>query len=298
MKVAILGAHSFLAQSVIRQLHANASWEVVLYGNYTEENDHQKYYRIPENSPDAAVLSGFDAIIYCAGAGVQSNKKYPKNIIYEVNAFEPVRMMNLLSESNFSGKFITFGSYFEIGDYPSQTPLREDEVLLSQYPVPNDYCLSKRMFSRYIRNQNGSDFKSLHYILPNIYGYGENENRLIPYLVRSINKGEKLALSSGTQIRQYLHVDDIARAVVANLQNDSEGVFNLGSHEIISIRELVAAVIKASEETVEADFGAVNQRDQAMKYLALNFEKAADMLKFSPEISLEEGIKGYFVNVN
>ena len=298
MKVAILGAHSFLAQSVIRQLHANASWEVVLYGNFTEENDRQKYYRIPENSPDAAALSGFDAIIYCAGAGVQSNKKYPKNIIYEVNAFEPVRIMNLLSESNFSGKFITFGSYFEIGDYPSQTPLREDEVLLSQYPVPNDYCLSKRMFSRYIRNQNGADFKSLHYILPNIYGYGENENRLIPYLVRSINKGEKLALSSGTQIRQYLHVDDIARAVVANLQNDSEGVFNLGSHEIISIRELVAAVIKASEETVEADFGAVNQRDQAMKYLALNFEKAADMLKFSPEISLEEGIKGYFVNVN
>ena len=206
--------------------------------------------------------------------------------------------MNLLSESSFTGKFVTFGSYFEIGDYPSQTPLREDEVLLSQYPVPNDYCLSKRMFSRYIRNQNGSDFKSLHYILPNIYGYGENENRLIPYLVRSINKGEKLALSSGTQIRQYLHVDDIARAVVANLQNDSEGVFNLGSHEIISIRELVAAVIKASEETVKADFGAVNQRDQAMKYLALNFEKAADMLKFSPEISLEEGIKGYFVNVN
>ncbi|MCG8320866.1 MAG: NAD(P)-dependent oxidoreductase [Cytophagales bacterium] len=298
MKIVILGAHSFLAQAVIRQLNADPSHELVLYGSYTREDDHRKYYRIPETSLEISTLSGFDAIVYCAGAGVQSNKKYPKNIIYEVNAFEPIRIINLLNETGYSGKFISFGSYFEIGDYPYERPLAEEEVLLSAYPVPNDYCLSKRVFSRYIQNQTDFSFDSLHFILPNIYGYGENENRLIPYLVRSITNGEKLALSSGVQIRQYLHVDDIARAVTTGLGNEIKGVFNLGSHEIISIKQLVAEVVKVSGEQVEAEFGAVNQRDQGMKYLALNFERAADTLKFHPEISLEEGIKGYFVKVN
>ena len=298
MKIGILGAHSFLAQAIIRQLSANSSNELILYGNYNEESDHKKYYRIPDTGLELSTLLALDAIIYCAGAGVQSNKKYPKNIIYEVNAFEPIRIMNLLNESAYSGKFVTFGSYFEIGNYPFDKPLREHEVLLSEYPVPNDYCLSKRIFSRFVQNQSDFSFKNLHLILPNIYGYGENENRLIPYLVNSITKGEKLALSSGIQIRQYLHVEDIAGIVAANLGNGSKGVFNLGSNEIISIKQLVAQVIKVSGEEVTANFGAVSQRDQGMKYLALNFERASDTLKFHPEISLQEGIKGYFVKVN
>ena len=298
MKIGILGAHSFLARAVIKQLNADPSYELVLYGSYSDENDHQKYYRIPESRPDISELTNLDAIIYCAGAGVQSNKKYAKNIIYEVNAFEPVRIMNSLSEKDYSGKFISFGSYFEIGDHPIDKPLREEEVLSSVYQVPNDYCLSKRMFGRYIQNQTDPGFDNLHFILPNIYGHGENENRLIPYLVRSIAKGEKLALSSGIQVRQYLHVDDIARAVASVMEKKVTGVFNLGSNNIISIKRLVAAVIEVSGEKVAAEFGAINQRDQSMKYLALNFEKAANTLKFAPEISLQEGITGYFAKVS
>lgn len=299
MKIGILGAHSFLAKAIIGQLKANyPSHELVLYGNYAEESDNQKYYRIPDTNLEISSLSGLDAIIYCAGAGVQANKKYPKNIVYEVNTFEPIRIMNQLNEAGYSGKFITFGSYFEIGNYPSDTPLSEEEVLLSAYPVPNDYCLSKRVFSRFIHNQSDFGFKSLHFVLPNIYGYGENEKRLIPYLVESIVAGKKLELSSGIQVRQYLHVNDIARTVIDNLGNESEGVFNLGANEIISIKQLVAEVIKVSGEAVTANFGAVSQRDQGMKYLALNFEKAAHTLNFQPGISLQEGIKGYFIKVN
>ncbi len=298
MKIGIIGAHSFLAQAIIKQLNRDLTHELVLFGNYSEENDHQKYYRIPETSLDIKLLSGLDAIIYCAGAGVQSNKKYPKNIIYEVNAFEPIRIMNQLGEVDYAGKFVSFGSYFEIGNYPLEQPLTEEKVLLSEYPVPNDYCLSKRVFSRFIQNESSVNFRYLHFILPNIYGYGENENRLIPYLAASIKKGVELSLSSGIQVRQYLHVADIASVVADNLENDITGTFNLGSREIISVKQLVGEVIKISGEEVRPQFGAISQRDQGMKYLALDFEKASNTLNFEPEISLQEGIKGYFIKVN
>lgn len=53
----------------------------------------------------------------------------------------------------------------------------------------------------------------LHFILPTIYSEYEDQNRLIPYMLRAIKNGEKLSFTSGEQVRQYLYVDEVPRMI-------------------------------------------------------------------------------------
>ena len=56
-----------------------------------------------------------DVIIYTSGLGVQATMHTKDEDIYTINSFIPISLTEQLEVGGFSGKFISFGSYFEIG---------------------------------------------------------------------------------------------------------------------------------------------------------------------------------------
>jgi len=70
------------------------------------------------------------------------------------------------------------------------------------------------------------------------YGPGESGERLIPYVIQSLLKNQKAECTHGEQIRDFMHVDDIAEALVYLLGSKLEGVMNVGSGQGISIRDI------------------------------------------------------------
>lgn len=295
MTIAIIGASSFLAQALLRTLyHDHELW---LYGR----NAPYRLYHFPEHPLDYAALMDCSVIFYCAGAGIQPKHNDSVASMYELNAFEPIRLLQALHKRQYTGKVVTFGSYFELGNVTGeQQPFDEPAFLTQQHRLPNDYCLSKRLLSQYIYHsllQNKWAFTVQHFILTNIYGVGENPHRLIPYIVQSALSGQPLRFTSGHQKRQYTHVDDLARFLATQLHTANAGIFHLTQPDVVSVRELVEKVLHAiqQETGLEAipEFGSEQKRDESMAFLAINPQRAQTELGFAPTISLEQGILEY-----
>ena len=298
MKVAIIGSNSFLAKYIIREF-INCNIKPTLFGTLpSAEFPNLKFYhfKIPVVSIPNSTLLEFDIIIYTAGAGIQSGLIESLEIIYELNCFYPIKLINFFSQNNFRGIVITFGSYFEIGDEKEELFYTEIQVALSNKQVPNHYSSSKRILTRFLISSPDLP-NHFHFILPNIYGKGENQNRLIPYLIDSIREATEVKLTSGSQIRQYIHGTDVSKAVLNVVTNGyPKGLYNLCNSEAVQIKELVRNVYKVMNreaDFLKIEFGSNQRADTSMDYLLLNNNKATFTLKFSPSISLQEGISSY-----
>src|SRR6185312_1719393 len=226
-------------------------------------------------------------------AGIQANLNETPELIYELNSLIPIRLATILLANNFKGKLITFGSYFEIGNEIRERYYSENEVVASLNEVPNHYCTSKRLLSRYLSSRPQA-LNFYHLILPNIYGKVENTQRLIPYLINAMANNEEIKLTRGEQVRQYIHVSDIAKTVLDIIKEVyPPGLYNLCRNEAIRVKELAKKIVDFCGKTDEFNglnlFGQKERNDTAMPYLLLNNTKAINSFRFQPKISIEEG---------
>jgi nucleoside-diphosphate-sugar epimerase len=298
-KVAIIGSTSFLASKLIKRL-AKENLELGLWNRNPSKNEFLFSY--PATMPDVQELVSFNYIFYLAGAGVQSSQKPSCAELYGINTIMPIQLISQLRDMNYNGTFISFGSYFELGKSTITTAANEEGIINSNATAFNEYCKSKNLFSHFIQEQLNDEFSFslVHFIIPNMYGKGENKNRLLPYLVKNIKQKLPLKLSNGTQIRQFLHVEDISNFLCRKVQEEKieSGIYNLGSKNIMSVATLVERTVDMAEhlgyEPPEIEFGKANRNDTQASYLALDDQKAKTELGWKPSKELEESIKEYF----
>ncbi|MBD0400830.1 NAD(P)-dependent oxidoreductase [Flammeovirga sp. EKP202] len=322
MKLIFIGGSSFLAEKILEQLSIIDVDEVCIY---TRTQKDWMYNSITEGStlrePKYTIKffdalqgnvndwieewSKSDVIINTMAAGVQPKKQAVASDILEINAFFTIQLIEALTTSGFKGKLLTFGSYFEIGDTSSEALLTEEEFIFSSNKLPNTYCLSKKTLTQFVYNKHRShdfEYDHLHLILTNIYGLGENENRLFPYIVQSVKEGEELKFSSGLQMRQFTHISDVANLVIdlATSPLKHHGVYNITYDEVFSVKEVISKMLSQLEAYGYAlpkyEFGEISKRDQSMKFLGISSQKAKKELNWQPKITLEEGLKEYYEN--
>ena len=299
MIIAIIGGNSFLGKQLfLRLFESNNQSSFHIFGSSIEakwmENNsitfHQ--YVFPNATLDYKLLSTFDAIYFCSATGVQSNMVVTEEMVYGVNTFEPIKVAIELEKNNFKGRFITFGSYFEIGSNTIEKNFSETEVVFAQGNVPNHYCNSKRMLSRYVSG-NLHKINWFHFILPTIYGPTENPMRLIPYLINAILNNEPIKVTSGTQLRQYIHIEDVIDLITKILHENIQGaIYNVAPNNSISIKELIDTIFETMRYNAE-NVSIISRVDENMKYLSLDTSKTKEAFNWQPKIDLIEGIKTY-----
>lgn len=137
-----------------------------------------------------------------------------------------------------------------------------------------------------------------HLILPNLYGKGENPNRIIPYLINALEKKEEIKLTSGMQVRQFIHVKDVAESVYCILSNKyPRGIYNLCNKSPVKIKDLAIEVFEIMGYNPMFNdnlFGLNKRSDTAMQYLLMDNSIALSTFHFQPQITLKNGIKHYF----
>lgn len=282
MKVALIGSNGTLATAFGKYCNQKEC-ELHVYGrskpsaydcNSLDEID------LLSDKFDFHNLSDYDMIVYAAGAGIQSQQKDNVDVIYKLNVDFPVCLYNKLKECKSSARLITFGSYFEIGCNTENRCFSEVDIISSLLDVPNDYCISKRMLTRFFSSVE-NDFKFYHFILPTIYSEYENRNRLIPYVVDCIKTGKNLSFTSGEQIRQYLYVDDVPKIVCDAVENNiPNGIYNIEGSETLSVKELVCSIMKFfNVMPSESIFGTNERQDVGMKNLQLDGTKLSSFVK-------------------
>ena len=94
----------------------------------------------------------------------------------------------------------------------------------------------QKMFHQYSRQKEISQAWGRIFFL---YGPFEHENRLIPYVIKSLINDIPAECTDGHQVRDFLHVEDVADAFAALLDSDIQGPVNIASGEPVSIRHIV-----------------------------------------------------------
>lgn len=291
-KVAIIGASSFLASYVIKEFD-KVDCKLSLFSRTREYQDFDFIdFNYPKLIPEFQLFLNFDIIVYTAAAGVQSNISYLTDEIYSLNAFFPINLISFLIQNKFQGKIVTFGSYFEIGANSESKYYDENDLVFSKNIINNDYCISKRLLSRFSFDNLGR-LKHFHIILPSVYGSKENKNRLIPFVVESLKSDRKIELTAGTQVRQFLHAKDVASFLSICINKEVEpGIYNLASSSAVMVKDLVDVIFKVFNKDSSAALGKINRRDESMQILLLNDLKARN-IKWNPIVSLLDGVNEY-----
>lgn len=296
MKISILGTNGFLSTAIAK--YANeAGWNLDMYGlDEPRSHKYDNFYKVNlmDTALDCSGLLASEIIIYAIGAGIQSNLKEGNDLIYNLNVTVPVRICNALKAAGYRGKFITFGSVFEMGETTEERFFTEEDIQTSLAVAPNDYTVSKRMLTRFISSYK-HEFTHWHFIIPTIYGESENPKRLIPYTINAIKNGEELHFTAGDQTRQYIHVSEVPRIIgMAYKKNISSGIYNIQGKETITVKEIVTLIHRVLGKKVdESCFGSAQRADVGMKYLALDGSKLEDATGFEAHVKLEEIIEKY-----
>lgn len=198
-----------------------------------------------------------DAIIDAAAVvgGILANNEYP----YEFLMYNMQIQNNLISAAhNYNiKKFIFLGSSCIYPKFASQ-PMNED-VLLTDVLEPTNqwYAIAKISgvkLCEAIRKQFNKDFVSL--MPTNLYGSFDNfdlkTSHVLPAMIRKFheaklnNNTDVLLWGSGTPMREFLHVDDLAKAVVFAVENKlSDYLYNIGIGEDITIKHLAELIQKS-----------------------------------------------------
>jgi len=241
-----------------------------------------------------------DLVIVAAAkvGGINANDSYPAQFLYENLAIEA----NIIEGARRAGvaKLVFLGSSCIYPKFAPQ-PMHEDALLTGPLEPTNEwYAVAKiagiKLCEAY-RRQYGLDFVSA--MPTNLYGPGDNydlaNSHVVPALIRKAHEA-KLAgaptievWGSGTPLRELLHVDDLADAVVhiARVYSADQHI-NIGSGEEVTIRtlaELVAKVVGFEGEIVW-DAG---KPDGTPRKLMDSGRLAA--LGWSAGIGLEEGLR-------
>ncbi|MCC7489335.1 MAG: NAD(P)-dependent oxidoreductase [Gammaproteobacteria bacterium] len=124
-----------------------------------------------------------------------------------------------------------------------------------------------------------------------LYGPNENPKRLVPSVILSLLRGEEAKSSHGMQVRDYMHVQDVADGTVALLDSAAQGAFNIASGRAVTIRHIVE---RLGEITGRADLlriGAYPARANDAPLVVGDPAMALQAFGWQSAIGLDEGLR-------
>ena len=251
--------------------------------------------------------------VYLAAAkvgGIHANNTYPADFIYK----NLVIQNNVIHNAFISGvkKLLFLGSSCIYPKDASQ-PMREEELLTGKLEPTNEpYAIAKiagiKMCESYNRQYGKSHNIDYRSIMPtNLYGPGDNyhpeNSHVIPALIYRFHKAKINNLpnvtiwGTGTPKREFLYVDDMARASIY-LMNLDKNIYdkqtssmcshiNVGSGKDLAIKELAETIKEVVGFKGGINFDPTKPDGIPRKLLD---SKLINSLGFKPEISLKDGL--------
>ena len=241
-----------------------------------------------------------DVIIDAAAkvGGILANNDFPYQFLMENMQIQN----NLINEAHRLGvdKFIFLGSSCIYPKLAPQ-PLTEECLLTASLEPTNEwYALAKITgvkLCEAIRKQFKKDFVSL--MPTNLYGTHDNfdlkSSHVLPAMIRKFHEAKQnnnaavVLWGSGTPMREFLFVDDMAEAVVFALENQlPDYLYNVGTGQDITIRELAATIQKIVGHSGEIIWDDTKPDGTPRKLMDVS---KMHSIGWKHKINLEEGIQ-------
>ncbi len=123
------------------------------------------------------------------------------------------------------------------------------------------------------------------------FGPGEAPDRLIPSVTRSLLEGQAAEVSSGVQVRDFLHVDDCGAALAALVDSDVVGSVNIGSGTGTAVVDIARGIARILEREDLLSVGALPDRPDEPVRLVADVARLRDEVGYTLERTLDAGLR-------
>jgi nucleoside-diphosphate-sugar epimerase len=127
-----------------------------------------------------------------------------------------------------------------------------------------------------------------------VYGPGEDSRRFISYVAGKLKRGQEAQILQRSFVRDFLHVEDVAQALVDLLRSKYTGVVNIGSGEASMLEQIarqIAQLLPANPNLL--NFEAPELRSSEPQILLPDISVARKAINFKPRFTLEQGLQNF-----
>ena len=306
LKIFIAGHNGMVGSAIIRSLKKQ-DVQIIIRDkkklNLLNQNDVLNFFK--DKKIDQVYLAAAKV------GGIQANNNFPADFIYENLMIQA----NVINSAFLSGvkKLLFLGSSCIYPKNANQ-PIKEEYLLTGKLEPTNEpYAIAKiagiKMCESYNRQYGITHNIDFRCIMPtNLYGpkdnYHPENSHVIPGLIYRFHEAKINQLSSvtiwgtGSPKRDFLHVDDMARASIYLMNIDKETYYkkispncshvNVGSGKDLSIKELSEMIKEVVEYNGKINFDSQKPDGTLRKFLDTNL---IDSYGFKPEVDFIEGLK-------
>jgi GDP-L-fucose synthase len=296
-KIYIAGHRGMVGSAIKRKLESEGFGNLIYKSSTDLDLKDQRAVKLffetekPEVVIDAAARVG----------GILANRDYPWQFLYENLEIQN----NLIAAANENSvdKLIFLGSSCI---YPklAEQPLREDSLLTGPLEPTNQwYAIAKIAGVKMVealREQYGKDYVSL--MPTNLYGSNDNfdleTSHVLPAMIRKFHDAKEAGnkpvslWGTGSPMREFLHVDDVADAVFFALNNNMKyDLYNVGTGKDITIKELALTIQKITGHEGEIQWDTTKPDGTPRKLMDVSRMMDAG---WAYSIELEDGIRSTY----
>ena len=288
MKVIVTGATGFIGNHVTDLLYRDG-WNVLAVARSAQKSNVQEL-DLMDKERTKGVLKEFkpDYLLHLAWNVESGYENSPDNLSWLISSLELLKSFYECGGS----RAVFAGSCFEYDwryGYLSEefTPL-----------VPNSfYGVSKKNLyeaaSAYALRVGLSFAWGRVFFL---YGEGEKDDRLIPYIIRSVLSGVSPSIRQPSLVRDYMHVKDVASAFIKLLSSNYNGALNIASGEGVKLGEISGMIARIVGRKI-TDVLPVPFSLEEYPLVVGNIRRLYEELSFKPQMCLFDGlemtVKGY-----
>ncbi len=292
-KIYVAGHRGMVGSAIVRELQ-NQGFDNIITKTHDELdliNQEKVTEFFAEEKPEFVFLAAAKV------GGIEANRTKMADFTYENLQIQN----NIIHNSYLKGvkRLVFLGSSCIYPKFAAQ-PIKEEYLLTGLLePTNYGYAIAKiagvKMCEAYA-DQYGCDFISL--MPTNLYGINDNfdlnSSHVLPALMRKfheakVNNSEFVEVwGSGTPKREFLYVDDLARACLFAMNNkEVKGLVNIGVGEDLTIRELAELIKKTVGFKGELKFDATKPDGTPRKCMDVS---KINSLGWKAKVSLEDGV--------
>ena len=234
----------------------------------------------------AKVNSNFEYIINAGGYGIHPKFGKSGDELIKSHYSGLKNLIEILSKKKIK-RFVQIGSSAEYGKVES--PINEK---IKCYPN-TPYAIAKNLCTNFLLNlYEEKKFPVTILRLFQVYGPHQDKNRVIPFLITNCLKDNRFPTTSGNQLCDFIHVDDVVSAIfkcVSSSKAKGE-IFNIGTGKTIKIKKLITYIQKNVGKGKPIIGKYEYKKGTNMKHYP-NIKKAKKLLLWEPKIKFLNGLK-------
>ena len=287
MKILVTGSSGFVGRRFLEM--APTDWEIICLGRSQPDNLTGRWIQCDLSDQKSIELAikqlddeSFDSIVHLAAF---VPKTAADDMLENAKLGNIDATINLLTCFGERSKKIIIGSTAEVYDQSKiHGPIAEDNVVAGGSYYGSTKMASELIAQSYAKKMN-KELTILRFSV--MYGGYDPIARAIPNFIRAAKAGEDLTIRGAKVLRDYVHIDDVARSIICAVNADGADVVNIGTGRGVSIRETAQVIVDSTQSTSRIT---VLSEDGGSD-IVIDISRAEKLLNYHPEVFFPDKLK-------